>query len=491
MKRTLVYTLLLAGLALASCNKQFQRINTNPNNLEKPDAATLLSNVIVSEFYNNTFIAWTLGNGYSQYMTFSQDYYNTGTRYLPVTNEPYWTPLYESARDANVLYEEGTQKNNPFLQAAALTLRSYAFAQLTELWGDIPFKNALQGAQGKFTPSYDSQQTVYTDSDMGILPSLRRADSLLSGLSTGTLPGDVLYSGHINSWRKFINALRLRYLLRVSSQMNVAAEMQSILSEGMLMQDATESASLTLPNTLPYNFPSLTERSGDFNVKFLNSTLYNAFQQTSDSVRLMAYFAPSATASTTGSFQFSNYGGMPLVVNASSDQANGSSHFNSNFRTIQNAGVLKSHIITYAEQEFILAEAALKGYIAGSPSMYYENGIEGAFEEIGLSKSAADTYGNQSTVLLDAANVDTALSQIITQKWIANIGNGFEGWIEYNRTGYPAFSTGGSANMNNGSIPTRFLYPATEKSINSTNYNTEITHMGGTETTTFKGWWDK
>lgn len=491
MKRTIIYMLLLAGLGFASCNKQFQRINTNPNNLEKPDAATLLSNVLVSEFYNNTFIAWTLGNGYSQYMTYSQDYYNTGTRYLPVTNEPYWTPMYEAARDANVLYMEGTQQSNPFLQAAALTLRSYAFAQLTELWGDIPFKKALQGAQGNFTPSYDSQQTVYTDPDLGILPSLRRADSLLSTVSTGTLPGDLLYSGQLASWRKFINALRLRYLLRISSRQNVAAEMQSIVSEGMLMQNASESASLSLPTSLPYNYPSLTERSGDFNVKFLNSTLYNAFAQTSDSDRLMAYFAPNATAVGSGSFRFSNYGGMPLVVNASSAQANGSSHFNSNFRTIQNSSILKSHIITYAEQEFILAEAALKGFVSGNPSMYYENGIEGAYEEIGLSKAAAAAYGTQTSVLLDAANPDTALSQIILQKWIANIGNGFEGWIEYNRTGYPAFSTGGTANMNNGSIPTRFMYPAAEKSINSTNYNTEITHMGGTETTTFKGWWDK
>ncbi|PWS21585.1 hypothetical protein DKP78_22810, partial [Enterococcus faecium] len=81
----------------------------------------------------------------------------------PVTNEPYWIPLYETARDANTLYQLAVKQNNPLLQAAALTLRSYAFAQLTELWGDIPFTQALQGASGVYTPVYDNQQTVYTD----------------------------------------------------------------------------------------------------------------------------------------------------------------------------------------------------------------------------------------------------------------------------------------------------------------------------------------
>ncbi|QOR75087.1 MAG: SusD/RagB family nutrient-binding outer membrane lipoprotein [Thermoflavifilum sp.] len=166
MKKNLLYLLLILISIGFFPVKEFIRVNTNPNNLEQADPSSLLSNVEVQLFYNNAFIAWTLGNGYSQYMTFSQDYYNTATRYSPVTNEPYWDPLYESARDANILYQTGQQQNNPFLQAVALTLRAYAFAQLTECWGDIPFKQSLQGASGSYTPAYDAQQTVYTDADM-------------------------------------------------------------------------------------------------------------------------------------------------------------------------------------------------------------------------------------------------------------------------------------------------------------------------------------
>lgn len=493
MKKNINLLILLAGILLASCSKELQKVNQNPNALETPDATTLLSNTIVSEFYNNANIVWTLGNGYDQYMTYSQSYYDQGTRYSPITNEPYWTAMYEAARDANTLYSLGQQKNNALLQAAALTLRSYAFAQLTELWGDIPFTQALEGNQGIYTPKYDNQKTVYTDPQSGILPSLRRADSLLKASPNGLLAGDLLYNSNTSSWRKFINALRLRYLLRVSSKQDPSAEMQSIVSDGALMQSASESATLKLPTVTPYNFVSLTERSGDFQVKYLNSTLYDVFESTGDSSRISTYFKPNANAAS-GVFSFSNYGGMPLVVDATTEQLQASSNFSSSFTTGNNSDLIKAKIITYAEQEFILAEAALKGYITGGATAtmdYYDNGVIGAFAEAGLGSDVATNYLSHPEVSFNSSSADAALQQIITQKWISNINNGFEGWIEYRRTGFPNFQTGGSANLNKGVIPSRFLYPTSEQTINSSNYKSELQNMGGTETTNYKAWWEQ
>ncbi len=482
---------IVAGILFTSCSKELQKVNINPNALENPDATTLLSNTIVSEFYNNAYSGWTLGNGYNQYMTYSQSYYNQGTRYSPITNEPYWIPMYETARDANILYGLGVTQKNTLLQAVALTLRSYAFAQLTELWGDIPFTQALQGNSGVYTPAYDAQQTVYTDAGSGILSSLRRADSLLKANPNGLITGDVLFASNTASWRRFINALRLRYLLRVSSKMSVASEMQSILSDAAIMQSATQSAAIDLPTTTPYNFVSLTERSGDFFVKYLNSTLYNVFVNTADTARISAYFTNTATTPANSTFSFSNYGGMPLVVDATNSLSSKSSNFNPSFQSGSNKPIIKARIITYAEQQFILAEAALKGYINGSAANYYTSGVAAAYSEIGMNAATTANYLTHSGVVFDASSTSASLSQIITQKWVANINNGFEGWIEYRRTGFPQLQTGGSSNLNGGVIPSRFLYPVSEQTINSTNYKKEISVMGSAENTTYKAWWEK
>ena len=492
MKKQTLFLLgtVLIVITFGSCSKELQKVNTNPNNLEKPDATTLLSNTIVSEFYSNANIAWGLGNGYSQYMSYSSAYYNQPTRYLPVSNEPYWIAMYEAARDANTLYGLGKTQNNPLLQAASLTLRSYAFAQLTELWGDIPFSQALQGDAGIYTPQYDAQQTVYTDAAAGIILSLRRADSLLKANPNGLIGGDVLFNSNTASWRRFINALRLRYLLRVSSKMSVGAEMQSIVADAALMQNASQSAALALPTTTPYNFVSLTERSGDFAVKFLNSTLYNAFASTGDTARISTLIAVHTGVAAGAPFSFSNYGGLPLVADASSSQTNLSSNFNASFTSGTNKNVLKARVITYAEQEFILAEGALKGYITDMAKTHYNNGVTGAYTEFGIDATTASNYLSHSGVAFDNSSTAASMNQIITQKWMANINNGFEGWIEYRRTGIPTFQDGGSLNLNNGKIPSRFLYPTTEKTINSTNYNTELQKMTGKEITTYKAWWE-
>lgn len=493
MKRINFVLLFLAGVFLlftSACQKEFDKLNKNPNNLEKADAATLLSNILVSEFKGSADIGWNLGNGFGQYMTYSQDYYNHPTRYQPVSNEPYWSAKYVDARNADIIIAQARQKGNTALEAVGLTLKAYAFSQLTDLWGDIPFKNALKGQAGQFESSYDTQQTVYTDPEMGILASLRKADVLLKA-SVNSIPGDLLFGGNLIKWRKFVNALRLRFLIRVSSKMDVKSEMQAIVNDGVIFQNASESASLQLQQAPPYTFASLLERDGDFNVKYLNSLLYNTFKTTGDQERLKLLFAYNENNKNQTGFSFDYYGGMPIVAEASSDQSKQASHFGANFRVLSNPSLLKARIITYAEQEFILAEATIKGLITGDPQAHYLNGIRGAYAEWGIDPSKADNYLTNPNVALNLTDINKALEQIVTQKWILNLNNGFEGWLEFRRTGFPALQTGGAANLNNGSIPSRFLYPDAEKTINKPNYNAQLSRMGGKEDTNYKAWWDK
>jgi len=492
MKNNIKYPIgliILFSVIVTSCKKEFKKLNTNPNTLEVANDPSLLGNIEVNTFFNSAFNAWTLGNGMSQYTTFSQSYYNTLARYIPASNQPYWQVLYTDARDANQIISDSKANGNTAMQAVGLILRAYSFAQLTDLWGDIPFKKALQGQNGIFTASYDGQQMVYTDADLGILPSLKAADDLLKS-SVTAINGDLVYGGSLIKWRKFCNGLRLRYLLRASSKLpTAAAEMQQIVTDGNIFQNATESAELALPSSVPYAFPSLTERSGDYSIKYLNSLLYNTFVSTGDQQRLSLLFAKNVTNQNASGFNFNYYGGMPIVADANTAQVASSSGFNSTiFLSNPSSVVLKARVITYQEVQFILAEARLKGLITtGTPAAFYLNGITGAYADYGLDATSATAYEANTAVIYNPA---TALSQIITQKWIGNFDVGFEGWIEYRRTGIPAFDAT-SANLNGGKISSRFIYPTDEQTINATNYKAELVLQGGTDNPNYKAWWEK
>ncbi|WP_338872771.1 SusD/RagB family nutrient-binding outer membrane lipoprotein [Spirosoma sp. SC4-14] len=477
---------LVSLMLLSSCQSELDKLNKNPNNLEQTEVGPLLTNIVLNSVRAMTENGWTLGNGYGQYMTFSSSYYNLPTRYQPVSNDPVWNSTYGNARNAQLLYNLGVSRNNATVQAVALALRSHAFGQLTDLWGDIPFKNALQASTGNFTPAYDSQQVVYNDPDLGILASLRKADQLLAS-STATIVGDPLYNGDPKAWRRFVNALRLRYLMRVSGKQDVASEIQQIVKDGNLMTNASQSASIAFQTAVPYVFPSLVERSGDFNVKYVSQLFYTVLRTTGDSDRLTLIAAPNSQGKGKSGFSFDYYGGMPLVSDASATQVDTASNFSSNFLAINNPSLLKERLITYAEQEFILAEAAQRGLITGSAQDYYNAGIYGAFAEWGLTNDQAASYLKRPNTSFDSSK---AIQQIITQKWIVNFNVGFEGWVEYLRTGFPSLETGGNLNLNGGSIATRFLYPDPERTINNMNYNQELqSRMGGKETTTYKAWW--
>jgi hypothetical protein len=145
--------------------------------------------------------------------------------------------------------------------------------------------------------------------------------------------------------------------------------------------------------------------------------------------------------------------------------------------------VAKGNIMTYAELQFILAEAARKGLIGGSAQSYYEEGIRSGFTMFGTEIPA--DYLTSANVVYDN---NKALNQIGLQKWIAFYFNGVEAWIDWRRTGIPKI-TPGPANLNNNKVPVRYIYPLSEQSLNAENLNAAIVVQGPDDLNTHV-WWD-
>ena len=138
-------------------------------------------------------------------------------------------------------------------------------------------------------------------------------------------------------------------------------------------------------------------------------------------------------------------------------------------------------LMSYAELQFIKAEAALEGDISGDAQAFYEMGIAAAFDQYGLDVPAGymDMAG--------AANKEN----IITQKWIALFGEGIEAWTEYRRTGFPVMPAADPQAQfeNDGVLPTRLEYPATEYSLNGSNVEAGAALNGGPDNMKTDLWW--
>jgi hypothetical protein len=154
--------------------------------------------------------------------------------------------------------------------------------------------------------------------------------------------------------------------------------------------------------------------------------------------------------------------------------------------------------LTYAETQFLLADAATRGFtVPSTASSYYAAGLQGAIVTMskfgGGSISSSAASGFVSANPLDVSSTSAALKMINTQIWATTglFANFVESWNNWKRTGYPVLTpVNYSGNFSDGQIPRRQLYPASESTTNPTNLVNAISNMGG-DTWVNPVWWDK
>jgi len=160
------------------------------------------------------------------------------------------------------------------------------------------------------------------------------------------------------------------------------------------------------------------------------------------------------------------------------------------YSNIQVAVPAQGLIMTAAEVNFILAEAAQRGWITGDAKAYYEAGIRASVDYYrsvsGVNITVTNDYLNQAGVAFDASK---GIELIATQKWIALYFNDLQAWHEWKRTGIPVLKPS-LVNNNGNKIPVRFRYPTDQQVTNRSNYTAAVARQGADDINT-QVWWDK
>lgn len=429
----------------------------------------------------------------------------------------------------------------------ARVMRVYAFAKMSDLYGDIPYSQAGRPATYSY-PVYDTQESIYTD-------MLNELDEAQANLASGTaLMGvqDLYYNGDAASWKKFANSLMLRLamrLVKVNPTMAKEYAAKAVANGVMTSNDDNcklDHAGATTSNDSSEPFAKIiSHEDREF---YLGSTFVNMLKDESDPrLCLIGTLAPTSDGkqqtdiqnNSSGLWTTSDYGDMSydsqegLLVGGYSDVSssqyfigNADSRFNDatylasygNYFSSPNRctyadPTAPTFVVTYAQTCLLMAEAAYRGYISGDAATYYNNGVKAAFEQFSqfpsysyalsaLNSDATVGLGSGAT-LADYAeaylaahpySASTALQQINTQYYITTFGDPHEVFANWRRSGYPVLQVAAMAALDGQSasngIPRRFRYPSSESQVNKTNYDDAVSRLSGGDRFDSRMWWD-
>ncbi len=468
--------------ALMSCEK-FEDFSENPNEPTQVSAEVLLPGAIRQSITTAVNASFLVGNNIAQLSakTFRLDVDAYRFSAFPT----FWEAWYESLTDVLSVENIAKKNGNEQLEGAVIVLRTWIFQNLTNAYGNVPYFEATKSAEDNFTPVYDNQEVIYNH----LLSELDRAATLLQG--SGSIEGDILLGGNKENWLKFANSLQLRLLLYAGDKVSGGStKFANIVNSGNILSSNEDNVALTYTGIFPNEFPLIPLRTGDADAVVIADAAVNVMKSCKDP-RLFRYTRPNND-------DFSTYD-EAQIIGAINGQGAGCSKNDAsriglqyyNYPTLKKAssfGLSNADgvVMTYAEMEFILAEAIAKGWISGDIEAHYKNGIAASMtaNQVDLAPFGwtdfEDFYINSGVAYQE-------VKDIWEQKWLALFFHGLEPYFEVRRwyvesgnsfDGIP-FLSAACGNINSDNLPLRFLYPGEEQSLNAQNYEAAVKLYGG------------
>ncbi len=448
--------MLICILLLNSC--EFEETNINPNNPSKVPPSVMLP------FNQESLASMSISSPQVMSGIFMQ--YYEGIENHPLQVQQYilnealyvdwdWNDYYDGPMiNLKIMIDLAEKEGSYYYAGIGKILLANCFGNMTSLWGDIPYNDALQGSSNR-NPVFDSQALIY-DSIQQLL------DNGIQDLQKnyeGSKPAndDIIFGGDATKWIQAAYALKARYYMHLTKR---TSELEYNPAQKAL--EATANAMQTSDADMEYPFG-------------YSAAEYNPFY----SYTLLNYILPNS--------YFTN-----LMLQLNDPRKSfyykkkfGEATLNGLYFTSSSSPVL---LITYFELKFIEAEARLRLNVSDPlAQVALHDAITASINKITGNTTSVETiteYLNANAMLTGEFNSD--LKTIISQKYIAMFAS-IESWTDYRRTGFPELipNEGGDHNQNpGGNIPRRFAYPQTERLYNK-NFPSTLPNLQD------RFWWDK
>ncbi|MBD2752695.1 SusD/RagB family nutrient-binding outer membrane lipoprotein [Spirosoma validum] len=533
MKKRLIAITFLIGALQFSCTDTFDALNTDPT---KASGATFDANLLLPS------IQWSYVNstaGYNGPILFQSmwaqvlasttsgaaNYYSNGDKYVisSNTNSYLASTWNEGFKAASFAYEmEQLTKGNAAqvnLNSIAVIMQAQCFATISDTYGDIPYTQALQGKAGTSLPVYDTQESIYKS----LLSRLETSIAALNASAALPTNDAFTYKGDVTKWKKFGYSLMLKLAMRmVKADAATAKSYAEKAAAGGVFTSVDDDAYVLADNANSYgngNGAALSTLADVYQVRW-SKTMIDYLKANNDPRLSKVAEVPvdgltanqdfASGGNTTASAQLGlpngyDLNGQATDISKSAGYPGGTGagaeatpigKYSRPTQIYRNRSA-PLFVLTYAETELLLAEAATRGFtVSGTAAQHYRNGVAAGILSLSKYGTAAAIDAATANAYADAHPLvaANALKQINEQYWATDgmLMNNSEAWNNWKRSGFPVLTpVNYTGNFSSGQIPRRQPYPTTEATLNTANYQSATARLSSGDNWISRVWWDK
>ncbi len=501
--RKLILSVVVLAFALQSCS-DFGDTNIDPlaaNEINPDFQFSFLQLRVSGERYENWRTVLIYSSTMIQHLAALPEYWS-GDKYLynaqysgALMERCYQQQVLQSVDLINTLEKKQAAGEAVANKLAAARIWNVAlFHRITDLYGDVPYSEAGKGfLEGIDEPKYDPQSEIYFD----MLKELEEACAQFDAGQPTYGSADFIYGGDVDQWKRYGYSLMLRLGMRLTKVDATAAEawVKKAIAGGVM---TNQDDSAKVPHT---DGPEGINRNGIGEVwladnnQHLSATFVNWMQSHGDPRLDVLGVVPNGTEQK----------GLPNGYNATTIKdylgLNPTDDVDMGQFSDVNPVLVRTNspmiFMYYSEVEFLLAEAAVRGWHTGDAEAHYNAGVRAAIKQYGDFFDASASVSDADVDAYLAANpFDGSLRMIGEQHWAANFMNEYEAYANWRRTGYPELApVNYPGNVTNGQIPRRLAYFEGEAASNPEKLNEALQRQGMptdfTQMLKVPMWWDK
>ncbi len=497
MKKLLYIFLTICATTFVSCEK-FLDVNEDPNNVTDVEITQLLPSVTVnvgyfgaSDLFRYASLMMQQFSGHGPNTGFGtfREYERYNINDSDVNNQ--WVRVFATMlSDVQLMIDKADATGNPHYAGVGRILKAYIYQVVVDTWGDVPYFSAAQHAENLY-PEMDDDEQIYADLivliDQGIA-DINAGSSTFSPNQYSTIFRSSDWPSAKLKWEKFANTLKLRIFLHYSAKdpSFTSQRISELVNSGAVFMESTDD-NFEMPFLAESlrQIPLYSLENGQFRNQFFPNRFVVDMMNDKADPRRKSYFVPFPYNSSPATYKgasvldtepSSAYSRLHSYIYGTAsavdqDRINPNGSLQDGAITYGGDGVAR--LLTYAEYNFIRAEAALLYGAPGDANQFFQEGIRASMADAGIESADVEGYLAAHGTL--AGSDQQQLKQIIDEKYIANYAVLVEPWTDYRRTGYPELTPHQTPLAIYNEVPRSLFYAQSE--INNNPNVTQKTSM--------------